>query len=55
MERVFITECFHTEKYLLIIPFERNDPVTAKQRPSKVYRYKNMTAIQSIIYCTPKL
>ena len=47
MEWVFITEWFHTEKYLTI-PFERNDPTTATQRPSKVYRYKNMTAIQSI-------
>ena len=52
MEWVFITEWFHIEKYLTI-PFERNDSATAKQRPSKVYRYKNMTAIQS--YCAPKL
>ena len=52
MEWVFITEWFHIEKYLTI-PFERNDPATAKQRPSKVYRYKNMTAIQS--HCASKL
>ena len=44
MEWVFIAEWFHIENYLTI-PFERNDPATAKQRPSKVYRYKNMTAI----------
>ena len=48
MKWVFITKWFHTEKYLLTIPSERNDPATAKQRSSKVYRYKNMTAIQSI-------
>jgi len=48
MEWVFIAQWFHIEKYLTI-PFERNDPAAAKKRPSKVYRYKNMTAIQSIV------
>ena len=52
MEWVFITEWFHTEKYLTI-PFERNDPTTAKPKAFKSLLVQKHDSHS--VNCAPKL